>query len=653
MHLRRKEGCKIPAFSYVASIIVAEVIGIAGAAILGSAGVAFVTSVIAFGLATVTSRLINGAGGGSGGTAQDPGVRIQFPPATNNKIPVVYGSANTKGIITDARLWNENKTMTYVLVLSEQTQTGTFSIGDIYWNDQKLVFGTGSDTHIVKSSIDQNGFGTTSTNFNGLIRMWVYTGPDPSDQIFPTNNQIYPPIPPLDPPDIRDDTYQLNDLVVAIIEVDYNSEKGTTGLGQITFQVNNTLNNPGDVWYDYMTSARYGAGIDPTNINTATSISALSTSLKSISNTIPSNQYLNDGTTTSTQVRYQMNGVLSTGDTVKNNIDKLCMSASCWTSYDFTEGKWKVILNRAATAGELTDAFLFNDDNIIGDVSVNATSLEDLFNQLEVEYASRQLRDQNDYFRADIDPIERNDLEPDNILNLRLEMCNNALHAGRIGLIELKQSRVDLIITFRSDYTAIGVQSGDVVKITNSVLDFTEKLFRVTKTREVEDDSGAITYEITALEYNADIYADEELVDSAENSASGIGSFASSLPAPGAPYWDTTPITTSTTNTDLFPNASTPHFYINAEITTGSLPVDSIDFYYSTSSSTGFSNLVTVTGSYNSGDVVRTPPITGVPAGTYYFQARTGIGDRHSNNSVSSIGLEWAPNPGFDGGTIP
>ena len=32
MHLRRKEGCKIPAFTYVASVIVANVIGITGAA---------------------------------------------------------------------------------------------------------------------------------------------------------------------------------------------------------------------------------------------------------------------------------------------------------------------------------------------------------------------------------------------------------------------------------------------------------------------------------------------------------------------------------------------------------------------------------------------------------------------------------------------
>jgi hypothetical protein len=482
--------------------------------------------------------------------------------------------------------------------------------------------------------------------------MWVYSGSvDAGNQIFPTGAGVTA-VNARTTLGEADTNYQLNGLVFAVIQVDYSSEKGTTGLGQITFQLNNTLKNPGDVWYDYLSSSRYGAGFTATSINTVTSIGSTSTSLKSISNTIPTNQYQADEVTTSTQVRYEINGVLSTGDTVKNNIDKICMSSACWTSYDFETGQWTVIPNRAATAGELANAFLFNDDNIIGDISINATSLEDLFNNLEVEFASRKIRDQNDYYKAEIDPIERNDLEPDNTLNLRLEMCNNALHAARIGLIELKQSRIDLIITFTADHTALSVKAGDVIKVTNDIFDLTEKLFRVTKTREVERDDSSITIEVTALEYNADIYDDETLYDSAENTASGIGSIASSLPAPAAPYWDTTVNTTSTTNVDLFPNASTPYFKIHTTITAGSLPVDSVDFYYSTNSSTGFTSLLSISETYNSGDTVDTSSITGVPAGTYYFKARTGIGSRHSDFSTSSIALVWNPSPGIDGGVI-
>ena len=626
----------MPAFTYVASLVVAEVIGIAGAAILGSAGVAFVTSAIALGLAIVTSRVL-GLGGGSGGTAQDPGVRIQFPPATTNKVPVVYGHANTKGVVSDARISNENKTMTYVLTLSERTQTGTFTVGNIYWNDQLLVFKTGSDSHIVASSIDQNGLGEANTNYDGLIRIRVYSGSSTStNQIFPTTGTPVAAYTLLAGSE-SETTYEMNDLVFAVIQLDYNSEKGTTGLGQVTFELTNSLKNPGLVWYDYMTSERYGAGIPSTQIDTVSCISTTtSTSLFSISNQIPANQYLAGGTTASTQVRYEINGVISTGDTVKNNIDKISIAGESWSSFDYSQGQWKIITNRAATAGELSSAFVFNDDNIIGDVGVTATNLEDLYNNLEVEFASRKIRDQNDYYKAEISSALRNDLEPDNKLSLRLEMANNALHAARIGLIELKQSRYDLIITFRADYSALQVEAGDVVKITNSVYGFSNKLFRVSKTREVEDEVGGITVEITALEYNADVYTDETLEDSADTPGSGIPTFGGSanLPAPGIP-------TVSTLST------TTPSFRISTVISPASGPVDEIQWWYNTTSTGNFSYLTneyTSSGNFTAGSTV-TDVITIQAAGTYYFQARAGLGARYSALSTStSVGFYWNPN---------
>ena len=40
----------------------------------------------------------------------------------------------------------------------------------------------------------------------------------------------------------------------------------TPVLPNVTVQLNNSISNPADVWYDYMTSARYGAGILDVNI---------------------------------------------------------------------------------------------------------------------------------------------------------------------------------------------------------------------------------------------------------------------------------------------------------------------------------------------------------------------------------------------------
>jgi hypothetical protein len=626
----------MPAFTYVASLIVAEVIGIAGAAILGSAGVAFVTSAIALGLAITTARLL-GLSGGGGGTTQDPGVRIQLPPGTQNKIPVVYGSVNTKGVVTDARISNANKTMTYVLALSEQTQTGTFTVGNIFWNDQLLQFRTAAGSeHIVSGSIDQNGAGSANTNFDGLIRVRVYSsGTNSSQQIFPpqsTGNTANART----LLDESDTNYQLYGTVYAVIQIDYDSAKGVTGLAQVTFQLNNSLKNPGSVWYDYMTSERYGAGIPVTQIDTSTCIASTTTSLLGWSNTIPANQYLAGGTTASTQVRYEINGVISAGDVVKSNLDKINSASASYTSFDYNQGRWKVILNRPATASELTTAFEFNDDNIIGEVGVTATNLEDLYNILEVEYASRVIRDQNDYFRGAIAESEMNDLEPSNSLNMRIDLVNNALHSGRIGLIELKGSRVDLIITFRADYSALQCQAGDVVKVTNDVYGFNAKLFRISKIRELEDDIGGITCEVTALEYSSTVYTDETLQDSANVAGSGIPTFGGSatLPPPSAPIASTI-------------NTTTPSFTLSTTINGASNAVDEVQWFYSTNSTTNFtylSNVYPVTGTFNPGDTV-TGVVTLGQAGTFYFRARTGLASRYSNfSNTSSPGFAWNPN---------
>ena len=626
----------MPAFTAVASYLVAEIGGIALAAAVGSAGITLITSVVATGLAVLTSRIINGGGSsGSGGTQQDPGVRIQLPPATDNKVPVIYGTANTKGICTDARISDDNQQMTYVLVLSEKTQTGTFTVGDIYWNDQLLQFDTGANNYKVASSIDQNGKGTTNTNFAGLIEMRVYAGSatTATSQIFPATNTVAAATYIGE----STSTYLLNDLVYAVVKLTYSSEKSVTSLAQMTFEVTNSLSNPGLVLYDYLTAERYGAAIASSEIDiTSLTSTASNTSLYSISNEIPPNQFESDGTTTSTQARYVANGVLSTGETVKNNLEKITQACASWLTYDFVQGKWTVVVNRALSSGELAALTVYDDDLILGDVSVNATNLEDLYNGIQVEFPSREIRDQNDYYRASIDVSERNDLEPDNVLNLRYDLINNAIHAQRLGLIELKQSRVDKTIQFKTTYEGLQTKAGDVIKVTNEVYGFTEKLFRVTRVREVEDDAGGISCEITALEYSADIFSDTSITDYQANQATGIPSFdgPTALPAPGNVVIGST-----------FATNNQPYFQISSQISATSGPVDQIQWYYQTGS-----NYVYITnevGPFTAGQTV-SDSIYGLSSGVYNIVARS-IKDNGAS-SYSSVGgsstINWNPQPG-------
>jgi hypothetical protein len=149
------------AFTAVANWVVGAVstyatVGAAFAA--GAYAVAALGAAAAIGAAYVTSRVINGNPNKGNNSASNQGGRIQVAPATNNKIPVIYGNAYVNGMITDARLstldQKDNNVMFYCIVLGETTNnpSTTYGLEGVYWNDLRLspLAATGTDSHIVK-----------------------------------------------------------------------------------------------------------------------------------------------------------------------------------------------------------------------------------------------------------------------------------------------------------------------------------------------------------------------------------------------------------------------------------------------------------------------------------------------------------------------
>lgn len=207
--------------------------------------------------------------------AVDTGVRVQLSPNTDNKIPVVYGSAYVKGIITDARISDNNKVMTYVLTLCEKTTTGTFTISEIYWNDIKLNIsdqyyysGSTLTTHIrqaVTSAVNADGSANTDLVVNNStkqarIQIFRYLGSSSTPQAGNPYN-AWEVVPEWTP------QHTMDNLIFVVVKIRYDNEKGITGLPTMTFRVENTLRQPGDVWYDYLTNTRYGCGIDPAEVD--------------------------------------------------------------------------------------------------------------------------------------------------------------------------------------------------------------------------------------------------------------------------------------------------------------------------------------------------------------------------------------------------
>lgn len=204
--------------------------------------------------------------------------------------------------------------------------------------------------------------------------------------------------------------------------------------------------------------------------------------------------------------RLQINGLIDTNQDVVSNMEKICRNATSWMSYDTANGKWAVVINKAGTS-----VHSFNDSNIVGPISVTGRDLTELYNRCVVKYPLRDTADKTDTIVLEIPAGERSAYETDKTLEITLDMVNEPVQAQLLGLIELKQSRVDTIVQFTGDYSTINVEAGDIIDITNTYHGWTNKLFRVVSVIEAEGDEGALAVQYQCLEYDPAVYDETAL----------------------------------------------------------------------------------------------------------------------------------------------
>jgi hypothetical protein len=478
---------------------VVTAIATANVGAIGISGIAatIATSIISAGLALGTAKALGVMEPPKQQETKDPGVKIQLPPSTDNRIPVFYGQSFTGAIIVDAEIKNQNNTMVYCMVIGEKTDSGVITVNDIYRDDSKLIFSGAT----VTSATDPNA--TTSTNINGKIRCRVYAGGTAAtDQIFPlaASGQVAATTLMTT---INATTNYAN-LVYSVIEMDYDAENGLQGLGAITYDINNSLNEPSNVLLDYLQNDRYGAGISSSDIDTSSFNDLYDYATAQV------DYRTNPGNITAQHNRWQIDGMLSTYQPVKRNINELCRSCAAYFAYDPKQGKFRIISNRAATTAEKNAAYIFTDDNIVSSIDITSTELYSLYNSIDAEYPSVDKKDQTQTIIVSTPSGERNNNEPDNPLDTRFNLVNDRSRVGNLANIDLNQSRTSTVITFTADYSSIVNDVGDVVKVTSSQYGFTNKLFRVMRVTEVETADAMLGAKFTCIEYTDAIYTHTE-----------------------------------------------------------------------------------------------------------------------------------------------
>lgn len=197
---------------------------------------------------------------------KDPGSRIQIPASTDNRVPVVYGKAFLGGQIIDVRMSPDHKTMWFALAICEVTgntisgQPSVITFDNVYYNGNKIKFKSDGITAEYMTDPD----GNADRSIKDLVKVYLYNNGSNSPTlpagVSGTTSPAYNVMPGWT------SSMSMSNLVFAVVKITYSREKNITGLPNIQFVVKNSMTQPGDCLYDYMTNTRYGAGIPATEI---------------------------------------------------------------------------------------------------------------------------------------------------------------------------------------------------------------------------------------------------------------------------------------------------------------------------------------------------------------------------------------------------
>ena len=419
---------------------------------------------------------------------------------------------------------------------------------NVYRDNYELKFSTGSKVTFMQDIDDGSCVDVRVAN---VINVWAWAGNSTANcMIFPQANagitlngtaayDIFP---------TWDSSITMQDTVFAIVEIDrLNEDIDPTAnieideVGEFRFGLktigfyDNPFGEPIDEKYlrlpswalvDYLTNDVYGCGLSNADIDfdsinawddycaeTAYYASYYSPPLGEGS-VVGSGTYNGDVVyRVSTQDKRRCDAFVNTQEPVIQTINKICQAGDATFSYDSKQGKFKVLVNKAMTSTEKTNAFEFNADNIVGAVTVNSTDLYSLFNFSEVSFPNTLQQDQVDNVLVEIPTADRVTNEPNSGTSYALDYVTRRYTAAEMANVSLKQTRVDNTYSFTGDHTTIEVDIGDYVKITDPTKYLENDYARVMRIVEREQQDGTLVFDFVCVQYSDTPYTGNYYLD--------------------------------------------------------------------------------------------------------------------------------------------
>jgi hypothetical protein len=610
--------------------IVAAVVSKAFAATIMGQVVAFAINMVA---SSIISKIFAPSAPGQDNlNAQqpNPGNRQQLPPAGDNKLPVIYGTAYAGGVITDMSISSDNQDIYWVMSLCEvtNTETGgspdTITFGNVYWGGKRVNFN--ANGYSVDSLTDEST-GETQ-NISGNMDIYLYRNGSGS----PTNSSINA----VDVMSASNLVYKWNstklmsNTAFAIVHLKYNADRALTGLNQTRFQITNARKAPGDCFLDYLSSERYGAAIPLANINT-TSLTALNT----YSNASFTYTPYTGGS--STQARFEFNGSLDTNLKIMQNIQAMADCCDCLVKYNEVTGQWGVV-TQTPSYSVVMDV---NDTNMIGGITVSPIDLNNSFNVIEVKFPDGSAKDSFNSATFDLATVAPTLLfanEPVNKQSVNLYLTNNNVTAQYLANRMLEAAREDLQIQVEINFIGLELEAGDIVTVTNANYGWAAKLFRINKVIQKFGDDGKVTASLYLMEYNPQVYDDRNITQFTPSPNTGIGSPITfgTVPAPVI--------------VNALPTATNPAFSVRVTSSSAGITQYAEVWYSAYSNPTADQRIFAGTTAiqsngtpYGLNEVLPDVQLFDIPQGDWYFFSRMVNQLATSDFSPASTVYKWRP----------
>lgn len=615
----------------VGSIIAVQVFGMVAGSLTAMVTAFAINMVASAILAKSAFKPDFGAGVGGGadslaGASPNPGNRQQVPPATDNKLPVVYGTAWVGGTLIDLSITGDNQQMYYVLAICEVTNHGTdaFTFGDVYYGGKKVNFGTNGAV----VSLTDESTGVVDTSVNGKMSIFLYS--NGSNQPYNTNQTAIQVM------QSTGLTYQwtsskvMTGTVFAIVKLTYSNTANIRALESTKFQVSSNRSAPGDCISDYLTDPVYGASLSEDQIDFA-SLTAL--------NVYSAQQmtYTTYQGIQTTQTRFRFDGVIDTNRSVMANLQDMASCCDCLLKFNEITGQWGVITQTPT----YTVAMALDDSNMVSAINITPLDISSSFNVIECKFPDKANQDSFNtavFDLAQVAPALLYPNEPVNKQSVSLPLVNDSVRAQYIANRMLKTGREDLQVLVNVNFQGIQLEAGDVVTITNANYGWTAKLFRVNKIIEQFDESGAVTAKLTLSEYNPAVFNDVNVTQFSPLPNSGIGDPLTfgSIPAPLV--------------TAEFPTDVNPYFSVTVTASQSGV-IQYAEVWYSAFANPTSSQLIFAATSeiqssgnpFTPGAVLPTITVANVPSGNWYLFSRMVNSLGTSAFSPASTIFRWRP----------